>query len=324
MLEVGIGPRYLDLLKRVLTDSVYIERRGEDMQKRSVGLDWPQHADTMVGLARLNNVQFCVEDVIQRGIRGDLIETGVWRGGTCIFMRAVLKAHGVEDRNVWVCDSFEGLPPPNAAAYPADAGDQHHTFENLKISVEDVQDNFRRYDLLDEKVRFLKGWFKDTLPTAPIDRIAVLRLDGDMYESTMDALHALYDKVVPGGYVIVDDFALPPCRQAIVDFRQQRGIQDGVAQIDWTGVFWRKSGNDAVPAPAPAVAALATGQPQPEDEAAGIDRRKREAAVKALESARQALTAGDRETAARRLEQALRHVPDMPEVSALLEQLRKG
>jgi O-methyltransferase len=323
MLDVGVGARYLDLLKRVLTDSVYIDRRGEDMQKRAVGLDWPQHADTMVGLARLNNVQFCVEDVVARGVPGDLVETGVWRGGTCIFMRAVLKAYGVTNRTVWVCDSFEGLPPPDPTRYPADVGDQHHTFENLKISLEDVQNNFRRYDLLDDQVRFLKGWFKDTLPGAPIDRLAVLRLDGDMYESTMDALNALYDKLSPGGYVIVDDFALPPCRQAIFDFRQQRGIQDGVVQIDWTGVFWRKSGNDAVPAPTTAPAAVPAAA-QVESEQAGIDRRKRDAAVKALESARQALSAGDRETAARRLEQALRHVPDMPEVTALLASLRKS
>lgn len=80
-------------------------------------------------------------------------------------------------------------------------------------SLEEVQENFRRYNLLDDQVQFLKGWFCDTLPTAPIEKLAVLRLDGDLYESIMDGLNALYDKVSPGGFIIVDDYGdFEPCR----------------------------------------------------------------------------------------------------------------
>jgi hypothetical protein len=104
-----------------------------------------------------------------------------------------------------------------------------------------VKRNFERYDLLDDQVRFLQGWFSETLPKAPIERLAVLRLDGDLYESTTDALVNLYDRLSPGGYVIVDDFCIPACRQAVHDFRQTRGIQDEIIQIDWTGVYWRRS-----------------------------------------------------------------------------------
>ena len=106
-----------------------------------------------------------------------------------------------------------------------------------------MQANFRRYDLLDDQVKFLEGWFSDTLPTAPIDKLAVLRLDGDMYASTIDALDALYDKVSPGGYVIVDDYgAVPACAKAIHDFRDAHGINDELAaEIDWASVYWRKS-----------------------------------------------------------------------------------
>lgn len=208
---------------------------------REVGRDWPADAETMVGLKRLANVRHCLESVIADGVEGDFIETGAWRGGTCIYARAILAAYGVTDRTVWVADSFEGLPAPDGR-FEADQGDQHHTKIELAISVEQVEENFRRYDLLDDQVKLLKGWFSDTLPTAPIEKISVLRLDGDMYASTMDALEPLYDKVPSGGYVIVDDYgAVKACAQAIHDFRDARGITDELLEIDWAGVYWRKS-----------------------------------------------------------------------------------
>jgi O-methyltransferase len=111
----------------------------------------------------------------------------------------------------------------------------------LAVSRDQVEDNFRRYGLLDGRVKFLAGWFKDTLPTAPISRLAVLRLDGDLYESTAQTLNALYDKLSPGGYVIVDDYQLAPCVSAIHDFRKARGIDDEIHDIDGMGVFWRRS-----------------------------------------------------------------------------------
>ncbi len=196
----------------------------------------------MIGMKRLDNIQFCVNDVIQKKIPGDLIETGVWRGGATIFMRAILKAHNISDRSVWVADSFEGLPMPNADEYPLDAGDKHHKFSELAISVEQVQLNFEKYGLLDQQVKFLKGWFRDTLPKAPIEKLAVLRLDGDMYESTMDALNALYPKLSIGGYLIIDDYgAVPGCKKAIHDYREKHQILDGIITIDWTGAFWKKT-----------------------------------------------------------------------------------
>ncbi|WP_240772881.1 TylF/MycF family methyltransferase [Phragmitibacter flavus] len=209
---------------------------------RDVGLDWPATAHTMIGMKRLDNVQFCIEDVIVKGVPGDVIETGVWRGGATILMRAVLKAWGVTDRKVWVADSFEGLPAPDEEKYPADRGDRFHTFEQLKVSLEQVQANFRSYDLLDDQVKFLKGWFSETLPHAPIERLAVMRLDGDMYESTMDALVSLYPKLSVGGYVIIDDYeAVPACKQAVHDYRAKHGIEDEIITIDPQSSYWRRS-----------------------------------------------------------------------------------
>jgi O-methyltransferase len=155
----------------------------------------------MIGSLRLDNLQDCIESVVRDNVPGDLIETGVWRGGATILMRGVLAAYGIADRIVWVADSFAGLPPPNPQAYPADAGDIHWTHRELAVSLKTVPESFARYGLLDDQVRFLVGWFRDTLPTAPIHRLAVARLDGDMYESTMDALVALYPKLSVGGYL---------------------------------------------------------------------------------------------------------------------------
>jgi O-methyltransferase len=238
---------YLDLMKKALLNTIYEDgqltgSKVFEAKKRDVGLDWPSQAHTMIGKKRLDNLQWCVETALHDGVAGDFIETGVWRGGACILMRAVLKAWGVTDRRVFVADSFAGLPPPNAALYPADANDKHHTFAELAVSVEQVKAHFERYDLLDEQVVFLKGWFKDTLPAAPLQKLAVARLDGDMYESTMDAIKVLYPKLSPGGFLIIDDFgAVPACKQAIDDYRNAHGINEPIHQIDWTGAYWRKS-----------------------------------------------------------------------------------
>lgn len=239
---------YLDLLKRCLSNLIYQdssslhgEARAFELSNRVEGRDWPNQAHTMIGVHRLDNLHFCVEDVLARGVPGDLMETGVWRGGAAILMRAILKAKGVTDRVVWAADSFAGLPVPNAAKYPMDAALDFSGYKELAVSLESVQMNFRRYNLLDDQVRFLKGWFRDTLPAAPVQRLALLRMDGDLYESTMDALVHMYPKVSKGGYVIVDDYNdIPACRQAVQDYRAKHRITDEILPIDWSGAFWQK------------------------------------------------------------------------------------
>jgi O-methyltransferase len=198
-------------------------------------------AFTMIGRQRLDNLHFCCEEVLKHQVPGDFIETGVWRGGAVILMRAVLLAYGVEDRLVWVADSFAGLPRPNEEKYALDRGDRHHTRDELKVPLETVESNFSAFGLLDSHVRFLKGWFSETLPGAPIERLAILRLDGDMYESTIDSLTWLYHKLSRGGFLIVDDYGLSGCRRAVDDFRAQHGIREPMKRIDWTGVYWQRT-----------------------------------------------------------------------------------
>lgn len=258
--------RYLDLMKGALTHTLYrpMDARfenagyvvGEEMREsvekefskadfdwadvRADGRDWPRFAQTMVGIERLENVEHCVKTVIADRVPGDLIETGVWRGGVTILMRAILSAFDDTDRIVFVADSFQGLPPPDASAYPADAESRLHTAETLAVSRNEVARNFDLYGLLDDQVRFLEGWFRDTLPTVKDRTWAVARLDGDMYESTMDALQNLYPQLSVGGFLIVDDYNFPPCKQAVEDYRTANGISEPIEPIDWLGAFWRR------------------------------------------------------------------------------------
>lgn len=243
---------YLELMKRALVNWIYRDAAdltlGRDPRderqpwRRDIFAGWREPAHTMAGMKRLDNVQACIEQVLAANVPGDFIETGVWRGGVPIFMRAMLAAYGVTDRRVWVADSFDGLPPPTPEKYPEDEMYPLHAIDELRVSLEQVRSHFDRYGLLDAQVQFVPGWFRDTLPTAPIDSLAVLRLDGDLYESTMDALIHLYPKLSEGGFVIIDDYgAIPACLHAVHDYRQAHGITEPVLPIDWTGAYWRRT-----------------------------------------------------------------------------------
>lgn len=234
---------YLDLLAGCLCRDLFLEAEpGVDPTVRADGRDWPSSAETMIGRQRLDNLVQCLTTVLDDEIPGDFIETGVWRGGATILMRGALAAWGDEARSVWVADSFQGLPPPDAVAWPADEGVDLSGEETLAVPRSVVEANFARYGLLDDRVRFLEGWFADTLPTAPIGGLALLRLDGDLYQSTWEALEHLYPKLSVGGIVIVDDHgAFEPCRRAVADYREQYDITDEIVPVDWTGVWWRRT-----------------------------------------------------------------------------------
>jgi O-methyltransferase len=262
----ALRDRYLELLAAAVTHTLYdpidareppeevkeaykveFKRKGitfpipTDLEQRLDGRDRPIYAQTMIGCIRVKNLRQCVESVLADRVPGDLIEAGCWRGGAGIMMRGILEAHGVSDRSVWLADSFQGLPQPNVEKYPADAGDVNYREEGLAVSVDTVRANFERYGLLDERVHFLEGWFRDTLPTLVDKAWAVVRLDGDLYESTMDGLENLYPQLSNGGYMILDDFGFPNCREAVEDFRREHDITEPIMQIDWAGAYWRRT-----------------------------------------------------------------------------------
>ena len=239
---------YLELLIKVLANTIYEdpstnpENTGPfQSELRLEGRDWPAVAHTMIGVRRLENVRELAQRVIDESIPGDFVEAGVWRGGCCILMRGILAANAIKDRKVYAVDSFDGLPPPNTDLFPQDEGLNLHLYPELAVSLEQVKANFARYGLLDEQVMFVKGLFQDTLPSLDAGPFALIRLDGDLYESTYVALEALYPKLSPSGFVILDDVNfIPACQQAVMDFRARMGITAVMHDVDWCAGWWQK------------------------------------------------------------------------------------
>jgi O-methyltransferase/8-demethyl-8-(2,3-dimethoxy-alpha-L-rhamnosyl)tetracenomycin-C 4'-O-methyltransferase len=239
---------YLDLLIKTLANLIYEDpsiNPGNfgpfQPELRWEGRDWPAVAHTMIGVRRLENVRELAQRVVDDGIPGDFIETGVWRGGCCILMRGILAANAITDRKVYAVDSFEGLPPPKPEQFPQDKDLNLHLYKELAVSLDEVKANFARYGLLDDQVVFVKGLFQDTLPSLDAGPFSMIRLDGDLYESTYIALDALYPKLSPGGVIILDDVnMLPPCRQAVMDYRSRMRITTVMHEVDWSASWWQK------------------------------------------------------------------------------------
>jgi O-methyltransferase len=254
----AIGPRpepealrsaYLELLKLCLCDLggtstasvgktddggvMSRELSGEELRVRAAGMDWPLHGLTMIGLNRLDDLQSCVESVVREDVEGDLIEAGVWRGGASILMRATLDSLGSDERTVCVADSFQGFPMP---------ADQEHlnVVHFLAVPLEEVKANFGRFGI-ERGVRFIPGFFEDTMSGLSEGRWSIVRLDGDTYEATWRTLQSLYPGLSAGGYLIVDDYgALEECRRAVDEFRSHHGVTEPLEKVDWTCVRWRR------------------------------------------------------------------------------------
>lgn len=214
-----------------------------DPDVREKGGDWAYLGVTMTGATRLNNVEHLLRDVFKKGIGGDYIETGVWRGGASIFARGVMRAHGQGHRLSYVCDSFRGLPSGERALDPRDKN--WDSVPYLEVSTESVATNFAVAGLLDPNVVFVKGFFKDTIPhlSPSIKSLAIMRLDGDMYESTVDVLYHLYEKLSIGGYVIMDDWDGFPSKTACEDFFAVHKINPTIIRIDDMSAYWQKTEN---------------------------------------------------------------------------------
>ncbi len=236
-------------LSRLLRDIRLLqpERFSEAIASKQIGGvlygEVTRYSHTAIGIRRLENLEACAEAVFADGIAGDFLEAGVCQGGASIFMRALQVAYGQTGRKMWLADSFEGLPVPSAELdidYKLDWSEERQPW--LAIDLETVQEHFKRYDLLDDSVHFLKGWFADTLPASQVKQLAILRLDGDLYSSTLDVLEALYERVSPGGFIIIDDYAaLKPCQEAVDYFRSKNQILEPLRHVDWSCVFWRKA-----------------------------------------------------------------------------------
>ena len=155
-------------------------------------------------------------------------------------MRGLLKAYDIRDRRVWVAELFTGLA---AAAHPQwiqERGDRRHAHLFSTLGLAAARASFDKFDLLDEQVVFLEERVGEAQVAAPLERLALLRLDQDTYGSTMDILSTLYHKVSLGGFVMVEDWAASGgCRAAVADFHTARGITAPIENIEGLGVYWQ-------------------------------------------------------------------------------------
>lgn len=197
---------------------------------RHYGNDWPPTAYTMIGTQRLENFRAAILEVNRNHIPGAIIELGVWRGGAMILAAGVLKETGVK-RYLYLYDAFESMPGYSAAS------------NYLANSMKSVQSNFELFDVRDDHVHFEKGLFKDTVPAWKIESkpIAVLRVDGNFYDSYQDAMYHMYESVSVGGIVIFDDvMSHAPVQAFWLDFKKDQGVPEVLNRIDRHSAWFRK------------------------------------------------------------------------------------
>jgi O-methyltransferase len=201
---------------------------------------------TMTTPERMYALYQAVSHVDAAGIDGDVVECGVWRGGSSMLAASTLLALGDEARSLWLYDTFEGMPEPGPA-------DVHYTGEQMAAvwdryrddresgvlaysALDEVQANMASTGFPAERTHYVKGRVEDTIPARIPERIAVLRLDTDWYESTLHELVHLYPRLQPGGVLIIDDYGhWQGARQAVDEYFDGRGIPMLLNRIDYTG-----------------------------------------------------------------------------------------
>lgn len=205
---------------------------------------------TMIGYKRLSNAYELAKVAERENIKGAFVECGVWKGGT-IGAMAYVADRATSGRNIWLFDSFEGLPEPTsedgkvAAQYSGNReSGKLVAIEKCVGPLEDVKRLFFSVlKLKEDHIWIAKGWFQDMIAKEKekVGPIAILRLDADWYESTKVALEGLHDNVVSGGYVIIDDYGhWEGCKKAVDEFLAKRNIKVDLIQIDYTGYYFKK------------------------------------------------------------------------------------
>jgi O-methyltransferase len=205
----------------------------------------------MTTVERSRTLWDCCERVLDGNIPGCFVECGVWKGGSSAIMALAIK-DARQKRHLHLFDSFEGLPEPtdkdgeSAIAYSQGRNQgKLVTINQCRASLDEVRflmlDNIKADNGL---VHFHVGWFQNTIPATAnqLGPIALLRLDGDWYDSTKICLEHLYPLVSPGGIIILDDYnCWEGCRKATDEYRSQHQIICPIHQIDREAAFWAKS-----------------------------------------------------------------------------------
>ncbi|GAA2290263.1 hypothetical protein GCM10010431_04500 [Streptomyces kunmingensis] len=187
---------------------------------------------TMTSPERLNAFILATRHIVKHGIPGDIVECGVWRGGSMQACAKTLLSCGVADRDLYLFDTYDGMTPPTDEDLRRDgtpAADilARHGKENAiwaYATLDDVRSGFEQVPYPAERVHYVQGKVEDTVPGEAPEKIAILRLDTDWYASTKHELDHLYDRLVPGGVLLIDDYGYwQGSRQAVDEFLERTG-----------------------------------------------------------------------------------------------------
>jgi O-methyltransferase len=199
-------------------------------------------------MARLDQIRLLMElcqRVEDENIPGDMVECGVWRGGSAAVL-ASFAARSRFNRKTWLFDSFQGHPFPTKEDAVSKGGQAAVNVGGFKTLVETVEEVLHLVDADMTRVKIVKGWFKNTFPSTFIPQIAILSLDSDWYESEKLAINKFYDYIVPGGFLYSDDFYWwPGCHKAISEFFKSRNIHPVLHQLGETSMWLQKGINEA-------------------------------------------------------------------------------
>lgn len=189
---------------------------------------------TMISSRRGRALTRLARDLDPRGIPGAIVDCGVWNGGSTILL-----SRAAPQREIWAFDSFEGLPEADLELDGREAKD----WTGECLGAEDkLRAGFSRY-ANPERLHVVKGWFEDTFRHAVEDvgTVALLHADGDWYDSVKLTLETFYDRIAPGGLVVLDDYGhWIGAQRATDEFRRERGITAPLVRIDYAGRYWRK------------------------------------------------------------------------------------
>jgi len=191
---------------------------------------------TLIGRERIHSLYELARRIDLDGIPGDVVECGVCNGGSAAIL-SHFATRSTLNRNVWLLDSFEGMPEttePDGEAARAHIGKEVGSLARVQEVLELVSAEMSR-------VHIVKGWFQETFPTVTIPRIALLNIDADWYESVKLCLHTFYDRVSPGGFISFDDYGhWPGCRLAVDEFFRERGLHYRLREVDYTARWFQK------------------------------------------------------------------------------------